>query len=174
MENSLRDENTRLPYLTPEKPIYTSRRNRTSHGKSDWFQIGKGVRQGCMLSSCLFNLYVKYIIQYDRLDESEAGIKIAGRNINKLRYADDTTLMEENEEELESLLMRVKEESEKGDLKLYIQKTKIMESSSITSWQTEAEKLEVVTDFIFLGSQSLWTVTAAMKLKDACSLEGKL
>ena len=89
-----------------------------------------------MLSSCLFNLYVKYIIQYDRLDESEAGIKIAGRNINKLRYADDTTLMEENEEELESLLMRVKEESEKGDLKLYIQKTKIMESSSITSWQT--------------------------------------
>ena len=127
-----------------------------------------------MLSSCLFNLYVKYIIQYDRLDESEAGIKIAGRNINKLRYADDTTLMEENEEELESLLMRVKEESEKGDLKLYIQKTKIMESSSITSWQTEAKKLEVVTDFIFLGSQSLWTVTAAMKLKDACSLEGKL
>ena len=86
-----------------------------------------------MLSFCLFNLYVKYIIQYDRLDESEAGIKTAGRNINKLRYADDTTLMEENEEELKSLLMRVKEESEKGDLKLYIQKTKIMESSSITS-----------------------------------------
>ena len=134
-----------------------------------------------MLSFCLFNLYVKYIIQYDRLDESEAGIKTAGRNINKLRYADDTTLMaddttlmEENEEELKSLLMRVKEESEKGDLKLYIQKTKIMESSSITSQQTEAEKLEVVTDFIFLGSQSLWTVTEAMKLKDACSLEGKL
>ena len=134
-----------------------------------------------MLSFCLFNLYVKYIIQHDRLDESEAGIKTAGRNINKLRYADDTTLMaddttlmEENEEELKSLLMRVKEESEKGDLKLYIQKTKIMESSSITSQQTEAEKLEVVTDFIFLGSQSLWTVTEAMKLKDACSLEGKL
>ena len=106
----IRDENTRLPYLTPEKPIYTSRRNRTSHGKSDWFQIGKGVRQGCMLSSCLFNLYVKYIIQYDRLDESEAGIKIAGRNINKLRYADDTTQMAESEEKLK---MRIKEESQK-------------------------------------------------------------
>ena len=109
------------------------------------------------------------------LDEVQAGIKIAGRNINKLRYADDTTLMAESEEELKSLLMKLKEESEKVGLKLNIQKTKIMASCPITSWQIEGEKVEIVTDFIYSWTpKSLQTVTAAMKLKDACSLEGKL
>ena len=107
---------------------------RTGHGTTDWFQIGKGIHQGCKLSPCLFNLYVEYITQYARLDETPAGIKIAGRNINNLRYADDTTLMAENEEELKSLLMKVKEKSEKTGLKLNIQKTKIMVSGVITSW----------------------------------------
>ena len=107
---------------------------RTGHGTTDWFQIGKGIHQGCKLSPCLFNLYVEYITQYARLDETPAGIKIAGRNINNLRYADDTTLMAENEEELKSLLMKVKEKSEKTGLKLNIQKTKIMASGVITSW----------------------------------------
>ena len=108
------------------------------------------------------------------LEEAQAGIKIAGRNINNLRYADDTTLMAENEEELKSLLMKVKEESEKVGLKLNIQKTKIMASSPITSWQTDGEAMETVRDFIFLGSKSLQMVTAAMKLKDTCSLKEKL
>ena len=106
---------------------------RTGHGTTDWFQIGKGVRQGCMLSPCLFNLYAEYIMRNAGLEEAEAGIKISWRNINNLRYADDTTLMAESEEELKSLLMKVKEESEKVDLKLNIQKTKIMESGPITS-----------------------------------------
>ena len=106
---------------------------RTGHGTPDWFKIGKGVCQGCILSTCLFNLYAEYIMQNARLDESQAGIKIAGENINNLRYVDDTTLMAENEEELKSLLMKVKEESEKTGLKLSIQKTKIMASSPITS-----------------------------------------
>ena len=109
-----------------------------------------------------------------RLDEAQAGIKIDGRNINNLRYADDTTLMAENEEELKSVLMKVKEESEKAGLKLNIQKTKIMASSPITSWQIEEETMKTVRDFIFLGSKSLQMVTAAMKLKDVCSLEEKL
>ena len=108
---------------------------RTEHGTTDWFQIGKGVHQGCILSPCLFNLYAEYIRLKARLNEAQAGIKTAGRNINNLRYADDTTLMAESEEELKSLLIKVKEESEKAGLKLSIQKTKIMTSIPITSWQ---------------------------------------
>ena len=106
---------------------------RTGHGTTEWFQIGKGVHQGCIWSPWLFNLYVEYIMRNDRLDEAQAGMKIAGRNINNLRYADDTTLMAESEEELKSLLMKVKEESEKVDLKLNIKKTKSMASSSMIS-----------------------------------------
>ena len=123
---------------------------RTGHGTADWFQIGKGVRQGCILSPCLFNFYAEYIMRNAGLEETQTGIKIAGRNINNLRYADDTTLMAESEEELKSLLMKVKEESEKVDLKLNIQKTKIMVSGPTTSWEIEGE---TVSDFIFLGSK---------------------
>ena len=119
----------------------------------DWFQTGKGVRQGCLLSSCLFNLCAEYIIQSAGLEESQAGIKIAKRNINKLRYADDTTLMAESEEEQKSLLMKVKEESEKVGLKLNIHKTKFMASGLITSWQIDEETIETVIDFI-LGLQN--------------------
>ena len=126
---------------------------RTGHGTTDWFQIRKGVRQGCILSPCLFNLYVEYTMWNAGLDEAQDGIKIAGRNINNLRYADDTTLMAESKEELKSLLMKVKEESEKFGLKLNIQKTKIMASSTITSWWIDGETMETVTDFIFLGSK---------------------
>ena len=107
---------------------------RTGHGTTDWFQIRKGVRQGCILSPCLFNLYAEYIIRNSGLDEAQAGMKIAGKNTNNLRYADDTTLMAESKEELKSLLLKVKEESEKAGLKLNIQKKKIMESGLITSW----------------------------------------
>ena len=127
---------------------------RTGHGTTDWFQIGKGVCQGCILSPCLFNLYAEYIMQNTRLDEAQAGIKIAGRNINNLRYADDTSLMAESEEELKSLLMKVKEESEKAGLKLNIQKTKIMASGPITSWQIDGETMETVRDFTFGGLQN--------------------
>ena len=119
----------------------------------DEFRIGKGVCQGCILSACLFNLYAEYIMQNAGLDESQAGIKVAGRNINNLRYADDTTLMVESEEELKNLLMKVKKESEKVALKLNIQKTKIMASAPITSWQVNGETVETVRDFIFLGSK---------------------
>ena len=119
---------------------------RTGHGITDWFQIGKGVRQGCILSPCLFNLHAEYIKRNAGLDEAQAGIKIAGRNIKNLRYADDTTLMAENEEELKSLLMKVKEESEKVGLKLNIQKTKIMAPGPITSWQIDGETVETVAD----------------------------
>ena len=125
---------------------------RTGHG-TDWFQIGKGVGQGCILSPCLFNLYAEYIMRNAGLDEAQAGNKIAGRNINNLTYADDTTLMAESEEELKSLLMKVRDESEKVGLKLNIQKTKIMASGAITSWQIDGETMETVTDFIFLGSK---------------------
>ena len=114
---------------------------RTGHGTTDWFQIGKGVCRGCILSPCLFNLYAEYITQKARLDEAQAGIKIARRNINNLRYTDDTTLMAESEEELKSLLMKVKEESEKAILKPNVQKTKITASSLITSWQIDGETM---------------------------------
>ena len=125
---------------------------RTGYGTTDWFQVGKGVRQHCILSPCLFNLYAEYITRNARLDEAEAGNKIAGRNTNNLRYADDTTLMAESEEELKSLLMKVKEESEKAGLKLNIQETKIMVSGPIPSWQIDEETMEIVTYFIFFGS----------------------
>ena len=137
---------------------------RTGHGTTDWFQIGKGVRQGCILSPCLFNLYAEYILQNARLDEAQAGIKIAGRNINNLRYADDTTLIAESEEELKSLLMKVKGESEKVGLKLNIQKMKIMASGPITSFEIDGATVETVSDFI-LGGSKMQMVTAAMKLK---------
>ena len=127
---------------------------RTGHGTTDWFQIGKGVRQGCILSPCLFNLYTEYIMRNAGLEEAQAGIKITGRNINNLRYTDDTTLMAESEEELKSLLMKVKDESEKVGLKLNIQKTQIMASGLITSWQIDGEKMETVTGFIFLDSKN--------------------
>uniref|UniRef100_A0A8C0A9N7 Reverse transcriptase domain-containing protein n=1 Tax=Bos mutus grunniens TaxID=30521 RepID=A0A8C0A9N7_BOSMU len=126
---------------------------RTGHGTTDWFQIGKGVRQGCILSPCLFNLYAEYIMRNAGLEEAQTGIKIARRNINNLRYADDTTLMAESEEELKSLLMKVKEESEKVGLKLNIQKTRIMASGPITSWEIDGETVETVSDFIFWGSK---------------------
>ena len=138
---------------------------RTGHGTTDWFQIGKGVHQGCILSLCLFNFYAEYIMRNAGLDEAQAGIKIAGRDFSNLRYADDTTLMTESEEELKSLLMKVKEESEKVALKLNIQKTKIMASGPITSWQIDGEIVETVADFISGAPESLHMVTAAMKLK---------
>ena len=125
---------------------------RTGHGTTDWFQIRKGVCQGCILSPCLFTLYAEYIMRNAGLDEAQAGIKIAGENINNLRYSDDSTLMAESEEELKSLLMKVKE-SEKSGLKLNIQKMKIMISSPITSWQIHGETMETVTDFILRGSK---------------------
>ena len=125
----------------------------TGHGTTDWFQIGKGLRQGCILSPCLLNLYPEYIMRNTRLDEAQAGIKIAGRNINNLRYADDITLLAESKEELKSLLMKVKEETEKVGLKFNIQKTKIMASCLIISWQIDGETMETVRDFIFLGSK---------------------
>ena len=125
---------------------------RTGHGTTDWFQIGKGVHQGCILSPCLFNFYAEYIMRNAGLEEAQAGIKIARRNINKLRYADDTTLMAESEEELQNLLIKMKEESEKAGL-LNIHKTKIMVSSPITSWQIEVGNAEAMTSFIFLGSK---------------------
>ena len=126
---------------------------RTGYGTTDWFQIGKGVHQGCILSPCLFNLYAEYIVRNACLDEAQARIKISGKNINNLRYADDTTLKAESEEELKSLLMNLKEESEKVGLKLNFQKTKIMASGPITSWQIDGETVETVTGFIYLGSK---------------------
>ena len=146
---------------------------RTGHGTTDWFQIWKGVHQGCVLSPCLFNLYAEYIMR-NGLDEEQAGIKIARRNINNLRYADDTTLMAETEEELKSLLMKVKEESENLGLKVNIQKTKIMALSLITSWPKDGETMETVRNFILGAPKSLQMMTEAMKLKEACSLEEKL
>ena len=126
---------------------------RTLYGTVDWFKIEKGVQEGCLLSPCLFNLYAEHIMRKAGMDELQAGVKITGRNNNHLRYIDDTTVMAENEEELKSLLMRVKEESERADLRLNIKKTNIMASGPHTSWQTEGEKVEVVTHFLFLGSK---------------------
>ena len=146
---------------------------RTGHGTTDWFQIGKGVCQGCILSPCLFNLYAKYIMRNAGLEEAQAAIKIAERNLNNLRYAEDTTLMAENEEELKSLLIKVKE-SEKVGLKLNIQNAKIMASGPLTSWEIDGETVEKVADCIFWAPKSLQMVTATMKLKDAYSLGGKL
>ena len=127
---------------------------RTGHGKTDWFQTGKGVCQGCILSPCLFNFYAECIMRNAGLDEAQAGIKIAGRNINNLRYADDTTLMAESEEDLKSLLMKIKVESEKVSLKLNIQKTKIMASGPITSWEIDGETRETLTELYFGGLQN--------------------
>ena len=126
---------------------------RTGHGTTDWLQIGKGVHQGCILSPCLFNLNAEYIMENAGVDVAQAGIKIAGRNINNLRYADDIILMAESEEELKSLLIKVKEESEKVGLRLKIQKTKIMASGPITSWEIDGETVETMSDFIFGGSK---------------------
>ena len=126
---------------------------RIGHGTTDWFQVRKGICQGCILSFCLFNLYAEYILQNSRMDEAQSGIKIARRNINNLRYADDTTLMEESRQELNSFLMKVKKESEKVGLKLKIQKTKIMASGPITSWLIDEETVETVRDFILGGSK---------------------
>ena len=137
----------RKPYAGQEATV------RTRHGTTEWFKTEKQACQGCILSPYLFNFYAKYIMQNAGLDETQAGIKTAGKNSNNLRYTDDTTIMAERKEELKSLLMRVKDESEKADLKLNIQKTKIMTSSPITSWQIDEEKVETVTNFIFLGSR---------------------
>ena len=145
---------------------------RTGHGTTDWFQTGKGVRQGCILSPYLFNLYAEYIMRNAGLEAAQGGIKISRKNINNLRYADDTTLMAESEE-LKSLMMKAKEESEEVGLKLNIQKAKIMASSSITSWQIDGETVQPVADFIFLGSK----ITAdgdCNVIKRCYSLEGKL
>ena len=139
---------------------------RTGHGTTDWFQTGKGVCQGCM-SPRLFNLYAEYIMRSAGLEETQAGIKIAGRNINNLRYADDTTLMAESEEKLKSLLMKMKEESKKVGLKLNIQKMRIMAPGPITSWEIDGETVETVSDFILGAPKSLQMVIAAVKLKDA-------
>ena len=147
-------------YAGQEAPV------RTGHGTTDWIQIGKGVRQGCILSPCLFNFYAENIMRNAGLEEAQAGIKIARRNINKLRYSDDTTLMAESEEELKSLLMNLKEESEKVGLKLNIQKTKIIASRSHHFMGNRWGTVETVSDFNFLGSKSLQMVIAAMKLKD--------
>ena len=136
---------------------------RTGHGTTDWFQIGKGVLQSCLLSLYLFNFYADYIMKNSGLAEAQSGIKIAGRNINNLRYADDTTLMAESEEEIKSLLMKVREASEKVGLKLNIQKTKIMTPGPITSWEIDGETVETVSDFILGAPKSLQMMTAAMK-----------
>ena len=151
LENFQRDGDIcllRNPYAGQETTV------RAGHGTTDWLKIGKGERQGCILLSCLFNLYAEYIMRNTGLEEAQAGIKIAGRNINHLRYTDDTTLMAESEEELKSHLMKVKEESEKVGLKLNIQKTKIMASGPITSWEIDGETVETVSDFILGGLQN--------------------
>ena len=146
---------------------------RTGHGTTDWFQIGKGVHQGSILSPSLFNFYAEYIMRNPGLEEAQARIKIAGRNINNLRYADDTTLMAESEDELESLLMKVKEESEKVGLKLNVRKTKIMASGSITSWQIDGETIETVTGFICLGSRIAADGDCSHEIKRCLLLERK-
>ena len=155
MENSERDGNTRPPDLPPVKSVCRSGSNiRTGHGTTEWFQILKGVLQVCVLSPCLFNLYAEYIMRNAGLEEAQAGFKIAGRNMNNLRYADDTTLMAESEEELKSLLMKVKEERENVGLKLNIQKIRIMASGLITSWHIDGE---TVADYFWgLQNHCIW------------------
>ena len=155
-------------YAGQEAPV------RTGHGTTDWFQIGKGVCQGCILSPCLFNFYAEYIMRNAGLEETQAGINIAGRNINNLRYVDDTTLMAESEQELKSLLMKVKEESENVGLKLNIQKTKIMASGPITSWEIDGERVETVSDFILGGSKITADGDCSHEIKRWLSLEEKL
>ena len=147
---------------------------RTGHGTTDWFQIGKGVHQGCILSPSSFYLYAEYIMQNAGLEETQAGIKIAGRNINNLRYADDTILMAESKEELKSLLIKVKEESEKVGLKLNIQKMKIMASGPITSWEIDGETVETVADVIFLGSKITADGDCSQEMKRCLLLGRKL
>ena len=147
---------------------------RTGQGITDWFQTGKGVSQGCILSPCLFNLYAEYIIQNAGLNEAQAGIKIVGRNISNLRCADDTALMAVSEEELKSFLIKVKEESVKVNLKLNIQKTKFMASGPITSWQIDGETMETVRDLIFLGSKITSDGDCNHEIKNSCSLGEKL
>ena len=147
---------------------------RTGHGTIDWFQIGKEVCQGCISSPCLFNFYAEYIMRNAGLEEAQAGFKIARRNTNNLIYLDDTILMAESEEEVKSLLMKVKEESEKVGLKLNIQKTKIMVSGPFTSWEIDGETVETVSGFILGAPKSLQIVIASMKLKNVYSLERKL
>ena len=184
MENSERDGNTR-PLTCLLGNLYAGQEAtvRTGHGTTDWFQIGKGVRQGCILFPCSFNLYAEYIIRNAGLDEAQAGIKISRRNINNLRYADDITLMAESEEKLKSLLMKVKEESEKVGLKLNIQKTKLMASGPITSWQTDRETVrdlfwgvsKITTDddcnheikrCLFLGRKLMTNLDSIFKSRD--------
>ena len=147
---------------------------RTGHGTTDWFQIGKGVHQGCILSPCLFNFYADSIMRNTGLEETQAGIKIARRKINKLRYADDTTLMAESEKELKSLLMKVKGESEKVGLKLNNQKTNIMASSPITSWQIDGETVATVSDFIFFVSKITADGDYSHEIKRCLLLERKV
>ena len=146
---------------------------RTGHGTTDWFQIVKGVHQGCISSPCLFNLYAEYIMQNAWLDAAQVGIKIAGRNINNLRYADDTALKVESEEELKSLLIKVKEESEKVGLKLNIQKTKITAPGPITSWQIDGETMEMVTDLSILGSKIISDGDCSHEIKRRLPFERK-
>ena len=155
--------------------LYASQeaRVRNGNGTTDWFHIGKGVRQGCILSPCLFNFFVEYIMRNAGLEEAQAGIKITRRNINNLKCANDTTVIADREEELKSLLMTVKEESEKVGLKLNIQNMKIMASGPITSWQIDGETVETVLTLFWGAPKSLHMLIAAMKFKDAYSLEGK-
>ena len=147
---------------------------RTRHGKMIWFQIGEGVHQGCILSPCLFNLHAEYIMQNARMDEAQAGIKIAWRSINTLIYADDTTLMAESKEEVKNLLMKVEEESEEAGLKLNIQKMKTMASGPIISWQIDGETMERVTEFIFLGSNITVDGDCSHEIKRCLLLRKKL
>ena len=154
LENSERDGNTRPPDLPLEKPACMSGSTvRTWHGRTDWFQIEKVVHQGYLLSPCLFNLHAEYIMRNVGLEEAQVEVKISGRSINNFGYANDTTLMAESEEELKSFLIKVKEDSEKVVLNLNIQKTKVMVSGPISSWEIDGETVETVADFIFLGSK---------------------
>ena len=173
--NCGKDGNTTPPYLPPEKPSCRQEATvRTRHGTTNWFQIGKGVRQGCILSPAYLNYMQNTSREMLHWVEAQAGIKIAGRNINNLRFADDTTIMAESKEELKSLLMKVKKKSENIGLKLNIQKMKIMAPGPIISWQIDGETLETVHILFSWTPKSLLMVTADVKLKNTCSLEEKL